>query len=110
MNDMVIIFNRLVDSELSECDIFEDVLENHFEHYRFFYWKICDVSFDKVQKMECTPQDNGLEIIIIFKSNKHRDEFKDAMEENMTTTDDKNFSLSIGTSSNRLNISIDDKA
>lgn len=109
MNDMIVIFNRLIESELSDCDLFEEVLENHFDHYRYFYWKICKVSFNKVQKIECSPKENGLEITIIFKSNKHRDEFKDAMENKMTTSsDDKNFSLSIGTKSNRLNISIYD--
>lgn len=112
MNDMIDIFNRLTESELSECELFKDILENHYEKYKYFYWQICDIPFDKVQCIICEPSESCILIKIEFKNNKNRDSFKKTMKNNISSfssDDDENFSLIITTGSNELNISIEDK-
>jgi hypothetical protein len=63
-SDLVNIFNRLTSSELADCDLFSDILENHYEKFKYFYSLIEDINVSKIDRIYCKTNKNTLRIVI----------------------------------------------
>jgi hypothetical protein len=111
--DMILVFNQFTNQGLADCDLFENILENHYEKFKYFYSIIEDMCLDKVQKIHCEEQESGLEIYILFKNKKDRDEFVTKFNKYQSKCSksyyDEYFELGMKNDANTLNISIENK-
>jgi len=110
---MISVFNQLTENELADCDLFEDILNLHYEKFKYFYLIIEDICLGDVQKIECTENTKQLIVIIKFDDNKDRDSFRKVMDKYTKNKNSvyysKYFSVKIEKESNKLNISIENK-
>lgn len=62
----IVVFNRLTDSELADCSMFEELLENHYHKFVFFYTIMSDSDLlQHVDQISCKPVNKQeLDIII----------------------------------------------
>ena len=37
VKDRIVVFNRLTDHTIADCSIFEELLENHYQKFVYFY-------------------------------------------------------------------------
>lgn len=63
-SDLINIFNRLTSSELADYNLFSEILENHYEKYKYLYSLIEDVNLDKVEQIYCKTNKHNLRVII----------------------------------------------
>jgi len=112
---MITVFNQLTQSELTDYSLFEDVLDNHFEKYRFFYSVMEFISLKHVKKIYCECPANKRELIIIvkFSGKKHMADFIDEFQHNLENTRTflrDYFITTLNKDGNCLNISIENKS
>ena len=62
----IVVFNRLTESELADCSMFEELLENHYHKFVFFYTIMSDSDLlQHVDQISCKPVNKQeLDIII----------------------------------------------
>lgn len=71
MNDMITIFNQLTSTELADYTLFDNLLELHFEKFRYFYSTIKYLDLDNISEITCTDTDDSLTFNIRPKKNKY---------------------------------------
>lgn len=111
---MITVFNQLTQSELTDYSLFENVLDNHFEKYRFFYEVMEPISLNDVKKICCECPAHGTELLIIvkFNSKKHLDQFIESFRSRLDVTNcflADYFLTTLSRDGNSLNISIENK-
>lgn len=85
-SNLITIFNRLTSSELADYNIFSEILENHYEKFKYFYSLIDGVDLDKVEQIYARTGKNSLRITIepheiqyindiVFTINKNRNNY-----------------------------------
>lgn len=82
---MVEVFNQLTHNELADYSLFEDVLGNHFEKFRYFYYMTCDIPKNiskAINSISCFSSEAGILITIEFSSDTKCDEYKEFLESN----------------------------
>lgn len=107
---MIDVFNRLTDQQLADCELFENMIETHYEKFKYFYYIIEDVCLNTVQKIHCQENVTELKIFIEFKNKKDITSFKNVINNymsNFTTPYDIIFNMKIQEVKNNLNISIE---
>jgi len=70
-HDMVTIFNQLTSSELADYTLFENILEYHYEKFRYFYFLINDIDLKKIEKIYCKEKKNNIKVYIVPHENKY---------------------------------------
>jgi len=111
-NDMIIIFNQLTKSELSDCSLFENILNYHYEKFKFFYSLIRNLCLKNVEKIICNEQTDKLLIYIHFKTKPLLNNFNKTLKTELgsnTYIHAKYFTLDVIKSSNKIDISIMNK-
>lgn len=109
-SDLINIFNRLTSSELADYDLFFEILENHYEKFKYLYSLIEDINLKKIDQIYCKTSKTKLRIIIepqkesyindiIYNINKNRDNY----------TFSEHFNLDLIESGDRLLIEIKTK-
>ena len=68
---MVTIFNQLTSSELADYTLFENILEYHYEKFRYFYFLINDIDLKKIEKIYCKEKKNNIKVYIVPHENKY---------------------------------------
>ena len=63
-SDLINIFNRLTSSELADYNLFDDILENHYEKFKYLYSLIEDIDLKKIGQIYCKAKKNCLRVII----------------------------------------------
>lgn len=63
-SDLINIFNRLTSSELADYNIFSDILENHYEKFKYLYSLIDEIDLKKIEQIYCKTKKNTLRVII----------------------------------------------
>lgn len=63
-SNLINIFNRLTSSELADYNIFSEILENHYEKFKYLYSLIENVDLDKVEQIYGKTNKNLLRVII----------------------------------------------
>lgn len=109
-SDLINIFNRLTSSELADYNLFSEILENHYEKFKYLYSLLEGVNLKKIDDITCNTNKNTLRVIIepeevsyindiIYKMNKNRNNY----------TYSKHFKLDINESNSRLLVEITTK-
>ena len=63
-SDLINIFNRLTSSELADYNLFSEILENHYEKYKYLYSLIEEINLDKVDRIYCKTNKHNLRVVI----------------------------------------------
>ena len=63
-SNLINIFNRLTSSELADYNLFDDILEHHYEKFRYLYSLIEDIDLNKIGQIYCKAKKNILRVII----------------------------------------------
>lgn len=87
MTDILTLFNQLTHDELADYTKFENVLDNHYEKFKYFYRLMGVVGLDNIQKVRCSDTDdsNTLCIEIEFENKKHLKEFEKSFDDVVKT-------------------------
>jgi len=111
--DLINVFNRLTDSQLVDCNLFSDILENHYEKFKYFYSLIEDINLNKIEQIYCKANKNALRVIIephdityindiVFKINSNRDDYIFSKHFKLNLVESKNYLLvEISTKNNK---------
>ena len=63
-SDLITIFNQLTSSELADYNLFYNIIENHYEKFKYLYSLIDDIDLSTVDKINCKDEDDVLSICI----------------------------------------------
>lgn len=114
MRDMVAVISQLTQPESTDCSKFDQVIDHHFEKFRYFYNLLqCD-GFDTVKSMDCSCADDhqSLQVELLFDKKNQRDVFNTSFMERINTSKTfqaKYFIVVLTPTKNSLNISIENK-
>lgn len=72
--DLITIFNQLTSSELADYNLFEDILSNHYEKFKYLYSLINDINLKKIDKICCTSSSTSIHVFIVPHSAKYLNE------------------------------------
>lgn len=70
-NDLITIFNQLTSSKLADYSLFSDIIEKHYEKFKYLYSLIEDVDLSTVDKIDCEVDQYKLRTIIDAHKNKY---------------------------------------
>lgn len=62
--DLITIFNQLTSSELADYNLFDEILSNHYEKFKYLYSLINDIDLTKIDKIRCTSSSRALHVYI----------------------------------------------
>ena len=106
-HDMITLFNQLTSSELADYTLFENILEYHYEKFRYFYFLINDVNLKKIEKIYCKEKRSNIMVYIIPHENKYINDIVFAINNSKTQyATSKYFTLDIIEDHNTLVIDI----
>lgn len=86
-SDLITIFNQLTSRELADCNLFDGVLENHYEKVKYLYSLLHGVNMNNIKNIYCdsylydvldvviVPKDSKYNNNIIKKINKNKDNY-----------------------------------
>jgi len=75
LNDIISVFNQLTRSELADCSLFENIINRHYEKFKYFYSIIDNINLKSIIDIDCQEESTKLNIYISFKTKKERDTF-----------------------------------
>jgi len=75
LNDIISVFNQLTRNELADCSLFENIINRHYEKFKYFYFIIDNISLKNIIDIKCQEESTRLNISISFKTKKERDLF-----------------------------------
>lgn len=70
-NDMITLFNQLTSSELADYTLFDNILEYHFEKFRYLYFLINKINLKKINKIYCNETKDYITVYIEPHDNKY---------------------------------------
>lgn len=83
VKDRIVVFNRLVDKEIADCSVFEELLENHYHKFVYFYSIIeSDDLIEYIEDVSCVPQEGRLDIYLTLCGDVDIDDFDQELEDN----------------------------
>jgi uncharacterized protein YpiB (UPF0302 family) len=89
MTDIVSTFNRLTNNELADDNLFKDILEEHYDKFRYFYNIIKTIDEDRlIDDMICNANKEGLEFILSFASPEDSYEYKELFDTKFSKIND----------------------
>jgi uncharacterized protein YpiB (UPF0302 family) len=112
---MIEVLNQLTHKDLADYSLFEKLLGEHFEKFRFFYKNTCYVPkeiFKNVKTVSCFCTEKGILVEMDFKGTKNRDSYLQCLEGNMDISNNysKYFKFSVESKGKKnLNILIENK-
>lgn len=62
--DLITIFNQLTSSELADYNLFEDIISNHYEKFRYLYSLINKINLKKIDKIYCKSSSSTIHVYI----------------------------------------------
>lgn len=95
-NDFITIFNQLTSSKLADYSLFSDLIDNHYEKFKYLYYLIGDVDISKIDTIYAKTSKKTLttyitpknvkysnEIIFDINSKKHKYQYSNYFEVNL---------------------------
>ena len=73
-NDFITIFNQLTSSKLADYSLFTDIIENHYEKFKYLYYMIDDIDLKNVNTIYSKANKKELTTVIVPKSVKYSNE------------------------------------
>ena len=103
-SDLINIFNRLTSSELADYNLFSEIIENHYEKFKYLYTLIENVNLNRVEQIYCKTNKNTLRVIIepievsyindvIYKINKNKNKYSFSKHFKLDVTESQNYIL-----------------
>ena len=103
-SDLINIFNRLTSSELADYNLFSEILENHYEKFKYLYSLIENINLNKVEQIYCKTNKNSLRAIIepheisyindiVYKINKNRNNYTFSEHFKLDLVESQNYLL-----------------
>lgn len=68
MTNMINVYNQIVGEDDSDCTKFKEILDRHFEKYRYFCLLLEDMGGDMVDDYECVKQTSSSITIRVYPS------------------------------------------
>jgi hypothetical protein len=97
--DIITVFNRLTNSELADCKLFETILNDHYEKFKYFYYMVLELPIEDIQKITCQIENNELifktKLTSIKEAKKYQTTFKECLINFTDEFYNKYFSCSI---------------
>lgn len=90
MTDKINVYNRIVGEDNSECLKFKEILDRHFEKYRYFCSLLEDIGEDAFAEYECVKQTFSSMIIRVLPSSNER--LLDLRDDMISITKKKSYS------------------
>ncbi|NNV04707.1 hypothetical protein, partial [Brevibacillus sp. MCWH] len=86
--NVIEVFNQLTHNELADYSIFQEVLGNHYEKFKYFYFitkNFPDKVTNKIKRITCLCERNCLKIIVKFSDNKSPKNYCEIFNDNVGT-------------------------
>jgi len=80
MADIITVFNRLTESELVDCILFEKVLDDHYDKFKYFYFILVEMNMVDVDTISCGCDDNILTFEISCANKKDSHKYRDLFQ------------------------------
>lgn len=111
MTDMINVYNQIVGEDDSDCTKFKEILDKHFEKYRYFCSIMEDIGEDAFAGYECVKQTHSSITIRVLPTSKER--LLDLRDDMISITKRKSYSkyfkYSITSNDAYINIKISSK-
>lgn len=66
---MIEVFNRLTSSKLADCSLFRNMLDEHYQKFRYFYSLIKNIDMKSISEISCVSKPQSIVITIIPSEN-----------------------------------------
>lgn len=66
--DMITLFNQLTSQELADYTLFSDIVDLHYEKFKYLYYMLKKVDLSKISKILCTEDADSMSVSIEPKS------------------------------------------
>lgn len=63
---MITLFNQLTSSELADYTLFSNIVDYHFEKFKYLYYMLKDGDLSKISDITCTEDIDKLDVTIKF--------------------------------------------
>lgn len=63
-NDMITLFNQLTSSELADYTLFSNIVDYHYEKFKYLYYMLKDGDLSRIANIACTEDINTLHVVI----------------------------------------------
>lgn len=60
----IVIFNQLTSSELADCNLFEDIINDHYLKFNFFYDILSCIDMGTISEIFCIQKENSLHFTV----------------------------------------------
>ena len=70
---MITLFNQLTSKELVDYNLFSQIIDSHYEKFKYLYYILKEVDLDTIADITCTADENTLSTSIIPNKIKHTD-------------------------------------
>lgn len=70
-NDFITLFNRLTSSKLADYSLFSDMIENHYEKFKFLYYMINNIDLNNIDSIYSKTSKKELKTTIVPKNVKY---------------------------------------
>ena len=82
-SDLITIFNQLTSKELADCNLFDGVLENHYEKVKYLYSLLNGVNMNNIKNIYCDSYlYDVLDVVIVPKDIKHNNNILKKIDKN----------------------------
>lgn len=71
MNDMITLFNQLTSSKLADFNVFAEIVDNHYEKFKYLYYMIGKLNLKKINTVLCDLNESSINVEITAKENKY---------------------------------------
>lgn len=71
MNDMITLFNQLTSSKLADFNVFAEIVDNHYEKFKYLYYMISKLNLKKINTVLCDLNESSINVEITAKENKY---------------------------------------
>lgn len=71
MKDMITLFNQLTSRKLADYNLFAQIVDNHYEKFKYLYYMISKLDFGKIDTIICDMSDSVIHVDITAKDNKY---------------------------------------
>ena len=107
-NNVITVFNQLTQKELTDCALFESILNDHYEKFKFFYTTLECLDLKSIKSIDCITTKQSIEMII-YTNNKSIKNLNTCISNGLKDSKCKYkdfFRFYIETEKNQINISI----
>jgi len=105
--DMITLFNRLTTSELADYNLFSNMIDLHYEKFKYLYYMLKDVDLSGIDTITCDENEDRISVKITVLSDEYMSDIIHNIYELRDSYKKSNyFTTDINHYSNTININI----